>query len=877
MRATAAACLGRLGQSASVTPLVAHLRDPSKIVWRAAAWALRHLGNQGIGREAILVALRSPDTATRRGATRIFAYQFYGMDDRPELAEPLFDLTRDPDFWTRLQALRTLRQWFYRTKDPAFARRIVDTYLARMSQDDVAVIRKNLCEGLYIMLDENLGGGVSLQKNVGELPEHMRAKILDARKSFERDVLLTPILAALKDGNTLQRSAVLSAFDGSFFKGRSFARQPSGMIDVGNDREFGFLYEPKSEELERTFGPLLMADLPSDSRRQAIQLASFFRVPSQSPSLAIQKALLRRLTDPDERVRVEARTVIAGELELATPVSDRELLDGILSALGGGREEVESILGAIGRNERLVARPEITAAIRRLTDRVDASPGLLPILKSPIIRDSDLVAIISRSWPQLGQPQRLIAIEALLGRPTVVDNPNPDESVMQVLRSGVTDPSAAVRERTLLGVNALPALWSGKGSTSLLLSALADDTPALRRVGLTLAATKPGFWGRVDAREYLKRLLIDPDPEVRQSALKAVERHALIAAEPALARRVKVLETDPALASRARQVLTEAGIDDGSVEADARLGRPRFLSLSTFRQKVNSLFYQAGDDGHSCAGCHANHTILRIAEADSKNPGEDPLIVNYNSALKVVNLGDPESSLILRKPRSPRGQGGPDPESPTGLTHVGGPRWNNTDHPAYRAILDWVRQASNTANQSADERLSADSFSPGYEPARAGDGDIDTIWHTEFVGGTPGYPHDLVVNLASARPVEGLLYVPRQDAPNRRVRDFEVRVSQDGKTWGEPVASGRWSNDPSFKFVALPMRTVRYVLLRGLSEVDGRPVMSAAEVVISFVQPKRQQPARPAGIRSSMTRDASHKMSSDSREPATGGSSDSHD
>ena len=61
-------------------------------------------------------------------------------------------------------------------------------------------MRKNLSEGLYIMLDENLGGGVSLQKNIAELPEAMRPRILDARKAFERDVLLTPVLAALRKG-----------------------------------------------------------------------------------------------------------------------------------------------------------------------------------------------------------------------------------------------------------------------------------------------------------------------------------------------------------------------------------------------------------------------------------------------------------------------------------------------------------------------------------------------------------------------------------------------------------------------------------------------------------------------------------------------------
>ena len=133
---------------------------------------------------------RDPNPRTRRGAARIFAYQFQGMDTRLDVAESLIGLTRDPDLWTRLQALRTLRQWFYRTNDTALARRIVDTYLARMAEPDVAVIRKNLSEGLYIMLDENLGGGVSLQKNIESLPEAMRPRIMDARRAFERDVLI---------------------------------------------------------------------------------------------------------------------------------------------------------------------------------------------------------------------------------------------------------------------------------------------------------------------------------------------------------------------------------------------------------------------------------------------------------------------------------------------------------------------------------------------------------------------------------------------------------------------------------------------------------------------------------------------------------------
>ena len=51
VRAAAAACLGRIGQADSGrTPWWKRLDDPSKIVWRAAAWALRQLGKPGTRR-----------------------------------------------------------------------------------------------------------------------------------------------------------------------------------------------------------------------------------------------------------------------------------------------------------------------------------------------------------------------------------------------------------------------------------------------------------------------------------------------------------------------------------------------------------------------------------------------------------------------------------------------------------------------------------------------------------------------------------------------------------------------------------------------------------------------------------------------------------
>jgi hypothetical protein len=704
VRAAAAACLGRLERPEAVEPLVRCLGDSSKIVWRAAAWALRRLGNQGIGIDAIKTALDDPDSRVRRGATRIFAYQFQGMDTRLDLAERLAELTRDPDLWTRLQALRSLRQWFYRTGDTRFLRRIIETYLARMAEPDDAVVRKNLSEGLYIMLDENLGGGVSLQKNIAELPEQLRPRIIEGRLAVERDVLLNPVLAALEHGTSLQRSAVLKAFDGSFFKGRSYARQPENMLDVGNDREFGFLYEPPLEVLERTFTKLLAADLPAEPRRQAIQLCSFFKLAARTSDPAIQSRLLAALHDSDAGVREAARSVVGGELALAGAEDDAGRMSALREVLSGSGsfDARASVLAAIGRNGRLSERPEIQGAIRSLLPREDAAALLLPVLGRPEFTDEERLSVLDRGWNRLSATQRMSALDLLFARPALLDRAEPPDKALELLRRAVTDPSASVRERTLTGIRGLPTFWSNRSAPQLLLIALADDSPANRGLGLTLAASKASFWERPDAREHLARLLIDPDATVRSEALDVVKHHRLVAKFPSLANRVKALAEDPSLANRAEAVLRGAGIDPAGVRADVSLSRPRLLSLATFRRTVNPLFYQAGEDTYSCARCHANHTILRIAEADpAKGYTDEQLLINYNSALKVVNLGEPESSLILRKPRSPQGQGGPDTSSPTGLTHVGGPRWESTEHPAYKAILAWIREASAAPYSSA--------------------------------------------------------------------------------------------------------------------------------------------------------------------------------
>ena len=183
----------------------------------------------------------------------------------------------------------------------------------------------------------------------------------------------------------------------------------------------------------------------------------------------------------------------------------------------------------------------------------------------------------------------------------------------------------------------------------------------------------------------------------------------------------------------------------------------------------------------------------------------EQLMINYNSALKVVNLGEPEASLILRKPRSPQGQGGAEPPAPPACRTSAGP---GGKAPSIRPTGPF--SIGSAKRQRRLRRRPEPRSSPpiATRPVTSRPGPATA---TSARSGTPsssvrspGYPHELVVDLGAPRRVEGLLYVPRQDSPNGRVKDFEIRVSDDGKTWSAPVATGRWNNDPSFKHVALP-------------------------------------------------------------------------
>ncbi len=112
------------------------------------------------------------------------------------------------------------------------------------------------------------------------------------------------------------------------------------------------------------------------------------------------------------------------------------------------------------------------------------------------------------------------------------------------------------------------------------------------------------------------------------------------------------------------------------------------------------------------------------------------------------------------------------------------------------------------------------------------DGNPNTFWHSHWYTYTPPYPpHEIQINLGSMYSIEGFLYLPRQDGGvNGRIANYEFYVSEDGVNWGNPVATGIFLNDATQKQAICAPKTGQFIRLRALSEVNGNPWTSMAEL-----------------------------------------------
>ena len=207
IRQAAVEAMGRLGE-----PIPANLLgDPSKLVQRTAAWAMRQRYSRHTDSAAapLMTALASSDSRVRWGAGRVFATHFSALAKRDEFAPALVKLTQDPAPAIRMSAVRALWQFWFWTPSATVKGNIEDAVLARLGEPQHAWVRENLHHAVYNLADENIrylyNNWVPL---LGRAEDRERA--IRGRLTIE-DRLSTKFAAVLERGVDYQKKELLAA------------------------------------------------------------------------------------------------------------------------------------------------------------------------------------------------------------------------------------------------------------------------------------------------------------------------------------------------------------------------------------------------------------------------------------------------------------------------------------------------------------------------------------------------------------------------------------------------------------------------------------------------------------------------------------------
>jgi hypothetical protein len=136
-------------------------------------------------------------------------------------------------------------------------------------------------------------------------------------------------------------------------------------------------------------------------------------------------------------------------------------------------------------------------------------------------------------------------------------------------------------------------------------------------------------------------------------------------------------------------------------------------------------------------------------------------------------------------------------------------------------------------SQTVLVKIRVDSEAPDYEGWLAMDGDADSMWHTSFGAEQPKHPHEIVVDLGKSFAVSGFSYLPRRGGGNGTIKNYECYLGRSDRDFGKPVVAGVFPDRTSLNVVRFPAKVEgRYFKLRALSEVNGLPYTSIAELRI---------------------------------------------
>lgn len=140
-------------------------------------------------------------------------------------------------------------------------------------------------------------------------------------------------------------------------------------------------------------------------------------------------------------------------------------------------------------------------------------------------------------------------------------------------------------------------------------------------------------------------------------------------------------------------------------------------------------------------------------------------------------------------------------------------------------------------------RFSSDERRRGQKhlATNAIDEDVTTTWRSAYIVDPAPPPHELVIDTGRKRAIVGFRYLAAQLDDRGQFAKTEFHVSDDPENFpAEPAARAAFiaTKSPQAADCSSPV-SGRYVLVRVLSEIDGKPSVTAAEIGIVEQSPKK--------------------------------------
>ncbi len=737
-REAAARALGHMADPGAVEVLIKGLGDPSKMVQTSSAYALRMILSRRqqiaeAGRSQLAAALASPDPRTRWGAARVFNQHFRDLTDDPKLLAALEHDLNDPVPSVRFEAAGGVWRWYYWQVDkPDMRRGTLEALAVRLNTEQDPMVRRGLQESVYNLLDEN----------TGYLSAWVRASAKDEDKdrinagyeTVARDQ--AQVLAkVLREGTPLGREGILNALWDFHIRHYALPALKADTVSIGLPAVLTKYVEgvPDLHRSDYEYTPYREAvDFKYDVHNGFFQtrigndsdLIHFFK--SSGPEL--EESLLACLKGADDTMKIEvlkagstlseagdARFTLAA-LDLSED-SNQDVRQTVRYVYEGGQR------GILNLDTQAAPDPKLVDKVVEILNRgnPDSQAVVLPLLaalpdKSPWQQQTTVEGALRALLQANPRPKNYgQVLDAASSFTSLIHEPGLQKQVLAGLHSFDTDVQrAAVRicfEHFLndpesmppvktafasLNASALQVFMEEAGNPQFLKrrlgvagGAVSQDQDYLNRHAATLRIKEPLEYPLVV--DTVVAALLDPDANVSAAAMDTLRKVHGVEKRPDVRTAMNKLQnsSNPRLKLIATNVLKGKNLSDSL--RDVQPGS--VLDFRYFVTRVEPILATPGGDGKACVFCHASHVIFKLEPPNNDGVFSDQdSEQNYKYAMRVVDIAEPDKSLILVKPTRPTDSAGNVGDYLA--THNGGQRWHgNESSDQYRTILDWVRGA----------------------------------------------------------------------------------------------------------------------------------------------------------------------------------------